>query len=167
MIPGLESVVAMYTHVTIPERVNVVLGTYKHYPGSLSSLKTILHRRHFPLGGHVTTATRETTSNAGSALLFCGADRSLPYNKWDDLSEVKSEHQDMYTRCQIASVSDLELLLHALLVSSFIDKCASLTSTGCKGAIRFIHISLPMSIASASGEAADHPESHSHYKVIP
>jgi hypothetical protein len=27
------------------------------------SLKTILHRRHFPLGGHVTTATRETTSN--------------------------------------------------------------------------------------------------------
>jgi hypothetical protein len=43
-----------------PERVNVVLGIYKHYPGSLSSLKTILHCRHFPLGGHVTTATRET-----------------------------------------------------------------------------------------------------------
>jgi hypothetical protein len=37
---------------------------------SLSSLKTILHRRHFPLGGHVTTATRETTSNAG-ILLRC------------------------------------------------------------------------------------------------
>jgi hypothetical protein len=47
-----------------PERVFVVLGIYKHYQGSLSSLKTILHRRHFPLGGHVTTATRETTSNA-------------------------------------------------------------------------------------------------------
>jgi hypothetical protein len=54
--------------VTGPERVNVVLGIYKHYPGSLSSLKTILHRRHFPLGGHVTTATRETTSNAGILL---------------------------------------------------------------------------------------------------
>jgi hypothetical protein len=54
-----------------PERVNVVLGIYKHYPGSLqSSLKTILHRRHFPLGGHVTTATRETTSNGG-ILLRC------------------------------------------------------------------------------------------------
>jgi hypothetical protein len=30
----------------------------------------LLHRRHFPLGGHVTTATRETTSNAG-ILLRC------------------------------------------------------------------------------------------------
>jgi hypothetical protein len=56
-------------HLTHPERVNVVLGIYKHYPASLSSLKT-LHRRHFPLGGHVTTATRETTSNAG-ILLRC------------------------------------------------------------------------------------------------
>jgi hypothetical protein len=27
--------------VTDAERVNVVLGIYKHYPGSLSSLKTI------------------------------------------------------------------------------------------------------------------------------
>jgi hypothetical protein len=45
-------------------------------PDLLSS-KTIiiaieLHRRHFPLGGHVTTATRETTSNAG-ILLRCWA----------------------------------------------------------------------------------------------
>jgi hypothetical protein len=55
--------------VTNPERVNVVLGIYKHYPGSLSSLKTILQRRHFPLGGHVTTATRETTSNAGILII--------------------------------------------------------------------------------------------------
>jgi hypothetical protein len=38
----------------------------------LLSSKTIivieLHRRHFPLGGHVTTSTRETTSNAGTLL---------------------------------------------------------------------------------------------------
>jgi hypothetical protein len=65
----LESTVPT-TVVTNPERVNVVLGIYKDYPGSLSSLKTILHRRHFPLGGHVTTATRETTWNAG-ILLRC------------------------------------------------------------------------------------------------
>jgi hypothetical protein len=42
-------------------------------PDLLSS-KTIivieLHRRHFPLGGHMTTATQETTSNAG-ILLRC------------------------------------------------------------------------------------------------
>jgi hypothetical protein len=42
-------------------------------PDLLSSKTVIvieLHRRHFPLGGHVTTATRETTSNAG-ILLRC------------------------------------------------------------------------------------------------
>jgi hypothetical protein len=50
------------------ERVNVVLGIYKHYPGSISSFVIELHRRHFHLRGHVTTATRETTSNAGSLL---------------------------------------------------------------------------------------------------
>jgi hypothetical protein len=34
-------------------------------PDLLSKTVIELHRRHFPLGGHVRTATRETTSNAG------------------------------------------------------------------------------------------------------
>jgi hypothetical protein len=39
-------------------------------PDLLSKTVIELHRRHFPLGGHVTTATRDTTSNAG-ILLRC------------------------------------------------------------------------------------------------
>jgi hypothetical protein len=39
-------------------------------PDLLSKTVIELHRRHFPLGGHVTTATRETTSNTG-ILLRC------------------------------------------------------------------------------------------------